>query len=287
MPVTAHGAWLRLLGVGLLGPALPTLAYGLFVRYRAPLAARLARHERELARDLTFLRMSVPAALLARAQVLGVVLAALLLALRLVFPASLVFTLSLSVQPILRARRARRTGELDMQLDGWLRGLASSLRATPALGEAIEHSISLVAAPLRDELDTLVKELRLGIGLDEAVVRMGARVQSRTLESALATLRIGRSTGGDVSTVLERAASTLREMARLEGVLRTKTAEGKAQTFVLVLTPFPLVGLLHFLDPSFLAPLLASTRGHAVLALAVVCWAASLFLARRILRVDL
>jgi tight adherence protein B len=90
-----------------------------------------------------------------------------------------------------------------------------------------------------------------------------------------------------VSTVLERAAGTLREMARLEGVLRTKTAEGKAQTFVLALTPFPLVGLLHSLNPGFLAPLLVSTRGHLLLALALLCWISSLLLARRILRVDL
>jgi tight adherence protein B len=286
MPVTVH-AVLRAVAVLSLGAALPALAYGLFTDPRARLAARLIAHERELGRDLTFLRMSISPAKVARGQLLGVALSVLLALLGLVFPASLLLTGSLAVQPLLRARRARRTGELDLQLDGWLRGLASSLRATPALGEAIEHSISLVAAPLREELDTLVKELKLGIGLDEAVLRMGARVQSRTLESALATLRIGRSTGGDVSTVLERAAGTLREMARLEGVLRTKTAEGKAQTFVLALTPFPLVGLLHSLNPGFLAPLLVSTRGHLLLALALLCWISSLLLARRILRVDL
>jgi tight adherence protein B len=287
MALTSPAAWLRALAVLTLGISVPMLGYAAFASYRAQLEARVAHYEQELACDLTFLRAGVSARKVVLVQASALVCSVLSCAWSAWLFASLAFTLALVVQPIVRARRARRTGELELQLDSFLRGLAASLRATPALGDALEHCISLVATPLRDELDHLVKELKLGAGLDEALARMGQRVQSRTLESALATLRIGRSTGGDLPNVLERAASTLREMARLEGVLRTKTAEGKAQTFVLALTPFPLFGLLQLMNPGFLAPLFTSTRGHLVLACAFTSWLSSLLLARRILRVDL
>jgi tight adherence protein B len=278
---------LRLASTLLLGGGVPLLFVALARAHRSALGARLSRYERELGRDLAFLRVTIAPRTIVVAQGSVLLVMALLALFGAVLPASLCLMLALSVQPVVRARRARRASELDLQLDAWLRGLASSLRATPALGEAIEHSISLVTSPLRDELDHLVKELKLGIGLDEAVQRMGTRVQSRTLETALATLRIGRNTGGDVPEVLERSATSLREMARLEGVLRTKTAEGKAQTFVLAVLPFPLIGLLHFLNAGFLQPLFSGTRGHVVLGAALVLWASSILLARRILRVDL
>ena len=42
--------------------------------------------------------------------------------------------------------------------------------------------------------------------------------------------------------------AALREIARLEGVVRTKTAEGKAQAMVVAVMPFPLIGLLNYLN---------------------------------------
>ena len=107
------------------------------------------------------------------------------------------------------------------------------------------------------------------------------------MQTALASLRIGQRTGGQLPDILERSAQALREMARLEGVVRTKTAEGKAQAYVVGVIPFPLVALLHYIDPGFLNPLLVSARGHLVLAAALVLWLLSIVVAKKVLRVDI
>ena len=104
--------------------------------------------------------------------------------------------------------------------------------------------------------------------------------------AAIATLRIARNTGGNLNRTLERTAASLRELARLEGVVRTKTAEGRAQTWVIALIPVPLVTGLDRLDPDFLAPVWTTTGGHLVLAGAIVLWAIALLLARKIVEVD-
>jgi tight adherence protein B len=276
--------WLVLAGLGC-GAAV--FSWFALLEGRAFIWQRASSHLAELTREVSFLRLQLSARHIALAQ-LGLFLLALgaLLAKHPLL-ASLAALPALGVKPWLQVQRAKRVSALEQQLDGWMVGLASALRATPALGEGIEYSLTLVANPLHEELDFLVKEQRLGTPLDEALVRMGQRIRSRTLQTALGTLRIGQRTGGEISKILERSAGTLREMARLEGVIRVKTAEGKAQAYVLGLMPFPLVALFQYINPEFLLPLVEKPRGHVVIAAAVVAWLLSLVATRRILRVDI
>lgn len=274
---------LRGLAVLLLGGSLPLV---LSARYGQARQA-LDGYEARLARDLLYLRVPLAPRHVTAAQGVLLALAVVAALLPSYGIASLLMSAALSVRPWLTYQRSRRTTALEGQLDGWLFGLASTMRATPAPGQALAYSTLLVASPLRDELETLVKEQRLGTPLDEALARMGARIGSRTVLSALGTLRIGQASGGDIPEILERSAATLREMARLEGVVRTKTAESRAQAWLLGVLPFPLVALLNWLDPGFLAPLFENVGGSLVIATAVVLWLSSIVTARKILDVDI
>jgi len=285
--LTLSGPCLRACAVLLLGSGAGAFFASLARAHACSLRTRLLEHQARLALHLAFLRLPAAAqtVVIAQVGVASLTVVAALLGHWLI--ASVGVALILAPGPWLHSKRAARVNVMEEQLDGWLRGLASSLRATPALGEALEYSQLLVAAPLRDELDLVVKEQRLGVPLDDALARMGDRISSRTVGSALSALRIGRNVGGDLPTILERSASVLREMARLEGVVRTKTAESKAQAYVIAVLPFPMIGLFTYLDPSLLSPLFESFRGHCVAALAFVLWASAIAFARRILDVDI
>ncbi len=279
--------WLRACATLLLGGGAGAMLLALAQGRAAALRARLAMHVGVLSLDLTFLRMQRTARDIVTAQAAGLALTVLSALLGWWLLASVLVVLVCAPKPWLHARRVKRVNAMEGQLEGWLQGLASSLRATPALGEALEFSMSLVSPPLREELDILIKEHRLGTPLDDGLTRMGDRIASRSVSSALGALRIGRNTGGDLPTILERAASTLREMTRLEGVVRTKTAESKAQAYVVAVLPFPMIGLFSFLSPTLLLPLVESVRGYCVAGLAFVLWLSAIFIARKILDVDL
>lgn len=204
-------------------------------------------------------------------------------------PWPLVWLAAVLAAPALALSRARRARveQIEAQLDGWLITLASSLRATPSLGEALSASVSTTPRPLAEEVDLLLKEHRLGAPLDRALDDMARRIDSRSLTAMVLTLQVARASGGGISEALERSASALREMLRLDGVVRTKTAEGKAQAFVVCAVPFPFFGALHAIDAGLLAPLTATPSGHLVLAAASAIWLAAVVLARRIVQVDL
>src|SRR5690606_6053764 len=120
--------------------------------------------------------------------------------------------------------------------------------------------------------------MKLGTPLDQAVLNMSTRIKSRVISSSLATILVGRQTGGDLPAILEQSASTLREMARLEGVVRTKTAEGKMQAIVLAAIPFVLLFAIHQVDNNWLTPLFdGGFLGTMVIVVATILWVAALF----------
>ncbi len=181
---------------------------------------------------------------------------------------------------------ARRVARLEEQIEPWLNAIANALKASPSLGDAIASSSSLMQAPMSEEIDLLVKEYELGTPLDRALDNLSTRVSSSTLAGAVLALKVARKTGGNLPEMLESAAAALRELARLEGVVRTKTAEGKAQAFVIGLIPAPLVLGVHAMDPLFFAPLAQSFLGNLVVAGATALWAVAILMARKILAVD-
>ncbi|MGC4068891.1 MAG: type II secretion system F family protein [Polyangiaceae bacterium] len=131
-----------------------------------------------------------------------------------------------------------------------------------------------------------MKEYELGTALDRALEQFAKRIASRTLTGAVQALQVARNSGGNLPEMLENAASALRELARLEGVVRSKTAEGKAQAFVIGAIPVPMVIGIHFMDRHFFDPLVATFTGQLVIGGAVLLWASAILLALKILAVD-
>lgn len=188
---------------------------------------------------------------------------------------------------ILHKQENKKRERISEQLAPWLTVLANSLKSSPNISDAFANSIALVQSPLREEVDLLIKEVSLGEHLDRAMHKSANRLQSPLYSSVMTTLLVARQSGGNLPKILDESSSTLREMERLEGVVRCKTAEGKSQTFVLALLPFAMVGALSKVDPELIPGLWASTSGQIVLAAALGCWLASVALARRIVQVDI
>jgi tight adherence protein B len=76
-------------------------------------------------------------------------------------------------------------------------------------------------------------------------------------------------------------------MNRLDGVVKTKTSEARAQLWVLALFPFGILIAFNSLEEGYFDPLQTSFTGYIVTTVAVVLWMAALLSARKILKVDI
>jgi len=196
--------------------------------------------------------------------------------------------LALAAPPFTLWKRHRaRIEQLERQLDTWLLMLANALKATSSVGEAIASTVSLMPKPFSAEVDLLVKEIRLGAPLDRAINALARRIDSTVISGALATILVARQTGGDLSRTLEHASESLRESARLEGVLRSKTAEGRGQVLVLASVPFLLCIMIAWLDRSWFEPMLHEQVGQAVLGTCALLWLFATVWAHHIAKAEL
>lgn len=219
------------------------------------------------------------------AVMVGAVVASLLLS----EPLLLLVTVAAAILPkiVLEDKLEKRRRSIDDMLDSFLVALANALKVSPSLGDALRSTAILIRGAIKEDVEYALKEYNLGTPLDQALMNMATRIESRTFSSAMATLLIGRQTGGDLPKILERSASTLREMARLEGVVRTKTAEGKSQAWVLGAMPFVMVIVLQSMDPNWLKPMWTSFIGYVLMFGAGILWILAIIAARRILNVDI
>ncbi len=183
--------------------------------------------------------------------------------------------------------RRQRVAQIEVQLDGFILAMANALKATPSIGDAFISVQQLMRPPLQQEITLAVKEMRVGSSLDQALLLMAARIGSRQVDSALSALLIGRQVGGNLPKILDATSASLREMSRLDAMVKAKTAEGKTQLGVLSVFPIFLVIAFNALKEGYFSPLTQSVTGYALIAASSVCWIASLVLARKIVAVDI
>jgi tight adherence protein B len=284
--VTVPATWL-VYGGGALLIAGVSAAFGLALRPTGPLGRAVARYIGRLDAEARFQFYTIDGRGLFARQLGALVLAVFACV---VFEQGYLWLLPalVVIGPILYLRRARkkRVERIEGQLDGWLLIVANMLKTAGGLGDALLASVELIRAPLRQELDRTLKEVHLGATLEDGLRQMAERVKSSILAAVVTLLVVGRRTGGELPALLESSAAALREMARLEGVIRAKTAEGRMQVIVLACIPIGVVVAIHFIDPAFFDPLTQSLLGYALIGGAVVLWLMALASARKILKID-
>lgn len=275
----------------LLTLALGALSAGLLaylLLHKGPAYEGWLRYEAQLAKHFSFLFLrqspgrvaAIHIAACATLLIAGLFLSSITLVLLVPFAA-------LGPLMVLDSKMRKKRDLISEQLAPWLTTLANSLKSSPNIADAFASSIGLVQTPLKEEIELLVKEVQLGEHLDRAMHHSAGRLKSPLYSSVMTTLLVARMSGGNLPKILDESSDTLREMERLAGVVRTKTAEGRSQTFVLALLPFVMIMALQKVDPQMLPGLADTTSGCVIIGISITLWLAAIALAMRIIKVDI
>jgi len=186
-----------------------------------------------------------------------------------------------------RNKRSEHITRLEAQLDALIMGLANGLKTVPSPSAALGSIVPVLPTPMRLEIDRLLKEMRIGSTLEQGILNMSSRLNSIDIDNALSALLIGLQVGGNLPAVLENTAATIREMNRLQGVVRTKTSEARVQLWVLAIFPFGICFAFTLLDETYFTPLQTTFVGTIIVTISLGLWLGSLMAARKILKVDI
>jgi tight adherence protein B len=156
----------------------------------------------------------------------------------------------------LRYRQGKRLKAFGSQLPDTITLLANSLRAGSSFLQGIELVTRESQPPISEEFERVVREMSLGVALQPALNNLVRRVDSEDLELMVTAINIQSQVGGNLATVLDSIAFTIRERVRIVGEINTLTAMQRYSGYVITLLPVGLAGILFLISPSYISAML-------------------------------
>jgi tight adherence protein B len=182
--------------------------------------------------------------------------------------------------------RKRRIKKFNTQLVDALQAMANAFKAGLTFPQAIEHVAKEAPAPLGQEFSLFVKEIKLGVPLEEALINMAKRVGSDDLELVVVSTNIARQLGGNMAEMFETLSGTIRERFRLEGKIDALTSQGKLQGWIVAAMPLTLGLVLNYMRPDLMEPMLDHWFGYILIAVVFVMEVMGMLIIRRIVNID-
>ncbi len=152
----------------------------------------------------------------------------------------------------IKRRQSKRLRVFGEQLPDTITLLANSLRAGSSFLQGIELVTREARPPISEEFDRVVRDMQLGMALQPALNNLVRRVASEDLELMVTAIQIQSQVGGNLATVLDSIAFTIRERVRIKGEINTLTAMQRYSGYVITLLPVGLAGLLFLISPSYM-----------------------------------
>jgi tight adherence protein B len=158
-------------------------------------------------------------------------------------------------------KTANRLFQFQEQLPEAIDMLVSAMKAGYSFQAAMKFIGEEVPQPLGPEFARFYEEQRLGMEVRTALLSLQERVDSLDLRMFVTAILIQRETGGNLSEVLGKIATVMRERSALKGEIRTLTAESKLSARILGALPFVVFGMVNLLNPGFMRPMLQTSYG--------------------------
>jgi tight adherence protein B len=162
---------------------------------------------------------------------------------------------------LLSFKRARRLKLFNAALPEAIDMMGRALRA----GHSMTASINIIAEqsvePVRSEFNEVFKQQNFGLPLRDAMTQMLERVPSQDLRVMVTGMLVQKETGGNLAEILDRIANTIRERLKLQGEIKTHTAQGRMTGYILCALPIVMLIVINMINPGYSKMLVDTTIG--------------------------
>jgi tight adherence protein B len=165
----------------------------------------------------------------------------------------------------LRLRRSRRINAFNNVLADTIDMLARSLRAGYSMGGAIGMVAVNAPEPARAEFGEVFRQQNLGLPLRDALMQLLERYPSLDLRVLVTALLVQKETGGNLVEILDRTVGVIRDRLRIQGEIRTQTAQGRLTGWILSALPVIMLILINLINPGYSRILLTDPLGRKLI----------------------
>jgi tight adherence protein B len=177
------------------------------------------------------------------------------------FLLALIAFLGLGVAPLcyVRHRQKARRERFLKQLPSAFDLMARVLRSGHSVPQAFQAVADSFEPPIAGEFAFCQEQQNLGLLPDVTYRDLARRTGVLEIKIFVMAMMIQRQAGGNLSEVLERLATLVRERVRLRNHIRTLTAEGRLQALVLLVLPPIMFLVMRFINRPYADILLEHT----------------------------
>lgn len=161
-------------------------------------------------------------------------------------------------------RITARREAAEAQLPDFLTLVGTSLQGGHSFLRAVQLYAEEAEPPLREELERVLAETRLGDPLVDALERMAQRIELADLTWVVQAIRIQQKVGGGLAELFLTLADFMRAREEVRMETRALTADARMSAWILGLLPLVVLIVLQVASPGYLEPMLS---GSGLLAL--------------------
>ncbi|MCL6477977.1 MAG: type II secretion system F family protein [Peptococcaceae bacterium] len=181
--------------------------------------------------------------------------------------------------------KARRLNKFNSLIGDSLVIMSNALRSGFSFLQAMDMVRKEMPDPIAKEFSRTFQEMNLGTPTEEALENLNKRVGSEDLELVITAVLIQRQVGGNLAEILDNIAGTIRERVRIQGEIKTLTAQGRISGIIIGVLPLLLAAALSAISPQYLKPLATDPLGRGMLATALALELLGILIIRKIINI--
>lgn len=172
----------------------------------------------------------------------------------------------------------KRRNRFQTQLVDALMVLSGSLKAGMSILQSMEVLAEEAAPPMSEEIGLTLKEVRMGLALDESLKRLRKRMPLEELNLVITAILVARETGGDITGVFTKLIETIRDRQKLKERVKTLTVIPRLQGWIMAAIPVVFAMFVTGVNKAYFDRLFHDPVGQMVGVAAVGMWLVSLVL---------
>lgn len=185
-----------------------------------------------------------------------------------------------------KVKSRKVTRRFQEQLPEAIQMLSSSVKSGFSIVQAMQLICKEMNGPIQKEFAKTLKEINLGVSLEDAFNRLTQRVSSEDLKIVVSAILIQRTVGGNLSNILETVHRTIRDRIKMKNELNTLTAQGKMSAIIITSMPFIVGALINFINPTYFEPMLTQPIGQVLICFCLFSITIGWFLIKKTITIE-
>lgn len=181
----------------------------------------------------------------------------------------------------------RRVAKFDAQLIDALNMMSNAIKSGLSFMQVVQLLERELPNPASQEFAMALKENRVGINLNDALLNMVKRVPSDDLFMIINSVVTLSQQGGDLSEAFDTIANTIRERQGVSQKIRTLAQAGITQATILSSLPLVMLAIMYAVQPEYVELLFTTQLGIGMLVFMVVLMGIGMLWMKKLLTIDI